>query len=214
MHDLPDFQVYVYLFWERLNNTTQMICLVARNWLIALLVLRCPHVLILFICTLVRVLVLQATALDEMLRKFKFYIWIRSLDVLQRHLSNAGSPFLALEVRHSRSDLVRSIFYLPQKFHDVPTPNVMRDEVALKKAHGHGVAEVLAEEVIAQTVMILCIESETGDELGGVSNLVKDNDAISVLIRKLLVSYEVNDAERWRRLTSTSTLIALASQSR
>lgn len=63
----------------------------------------------------------------------------------------------------------------------------MRDEVALKKAHGHGVAEVLAEEVVAQTVMVLCIESETGDELGGLSNLVEDNDAVSVLIHKLLM---------------------------
>lgn len=57
-----------------------------------------------------------------------------------------------------------------------------------KNAYGHRVAEMLAEKFIAQTVVVRCIELETGNEVGGSSNLVEDNDAVPVLIHKIPVS--------------------------
>lgn len=175
------------LFRERLDYDTRMIGLriVVRDCLIAL-VLRSHNVLFLVIRTLVRVLVLQATALDEMLREFELQGGIHGLDVLQRQLSNAGPPFLVLEVFRSRGDSVRGVFDFVEEFIDISMANVIGDEVPAYNVYGQRVAEMFAEAVIAEAVFFG--EVERSGKLHGLSSLIEDNDSVSVLIQIVAMS--------------------------
>lgn len=162
-----------------------MIGLVVRNCLIAF-VIRSHHIFVLVFRTLVRVLVLQTATCEQMLRKIKFQIRMRDLDVLQRQLSHAGSPFLAREVFGTRSQPVCSIFNIAKKPLDIAMFDVVGDEVAPHKVYGERVTEMLAEAVIAQVVFF--VEFKSSGKLYSLSCRVEDDDPVLVLIQKILMS--------------------------
>lgn len=128
-----------------------------------------------------------------MLGEVKFEIRICDLDVLQRQLSEAGSPFLALEVSGPRSHPVCSIFDIAEKPLDIAVFDVVGEEVPSNNVYGQRVAKMLAEAVIAQGVFF--VEFERGRELHGLSSLIKDNDSVSVLMHNGPMSYEENEAD-------------------